>query len=349
MKPKVAVDIAFFEVEAWEKEYLAKALPDKKLTFFPGVLSNRKVNQVTEAPILSVFINSRLDRDMLDRLPNLRMIATRSTGYDHIDLAACGERGITVCNVPRYGETSVAEHTFGLILALTRHILKSHLRSTTGHFTIEELRGSDLKGKTIGVVGAGSIGLHVIRIAKGFGMNALAFDPHRDELIAEVLGFTYVPFEELLTRSDIVSLHAPYSPRTHHLISRESLKLMKKGAILINTARGGLVDTEDLLWALDAGIIGGAGLDVIEGEELIKEERQLLTAPAAEDQLRMVLRRHILMRREDVVITPHIAFNTKEALQRILETTVDNIRGFLADSPQNMVNPSAPSAARKAA
>ncbi len=180
-------------------------------------------------------------------------------------------------------------------------------------------------------------------------MNALAFVRLRDDLISDVLGFDYATFGDLLARSDIVSLHAPYSARTHHLIDRDSLKLMKRGAILINTARGGLVDTEDLLWALDEGILGGAGLDVIEGEELIKEERQLLTAPAAEDALKMVLRRHLLMRREDVVITPHIAFNTREALQKILETTADNIRGFLAGSPQNVVNPPALEVLHKAA
>lgn len=330
--------IAFFEVEKWERDYLSHALKGQDLLFFQDTLNDRMVDQAKGARIVSVFIHSQVTKDIIAKIPGLKMIATRSTGFDHIDLEACNQRGIIVSNVPRYGENTVAEHTFGLILSLSRNIHKAYVRTVAGNFSLEGLEGFDLKGKTLGVVGAGSIGLHVIRIAKAFGMDVLAFDPRPNRLVAEVLDFQYVPLEELLRRSHIVSLHAPYTPQTHHLIDRDKLNMMKRGALLINTARGGLVDTDALIWALDRGILGGAGLDVIEGEELIKEEAALLTAPMAEEKLRMVLRRHLLLRRENVVVTPHMAFYSKEALQRIVETTVVNINGFLAGQPQNVVN-----------
>ncbi len=330
--------IVFFEVEKYERDYAAQALKGQTLAFFPEILDKRSVNKARHARVVSVFIHSQLTADVLAEMPALEMIATRSTGYDHVDIDTCNRRGIVVSNVPYYGENTVAEHTFGLILSLSRNIHKAYVRTVAGNFSLEGLQGFDLKDKTLGVVGAGSIGLHVIRIAKGFGMNVLAYDVKPNRLVAEVLGFQYVPLEDLLRRSDIITLHAPYSAQTHHLINRERLSTLKKGALLINTARGALVDTDALIWALDEGIVGGAGLDVIEGEELIKEERALLAAPAAEEKLRMLLRQHVLLRRENVVITPHIAFHSKEALQRIVEISVANIGGFLVGQPQNVVN-----------
>ena len=329
--------VAFFEVEDWERERLRRGLPGDELVFYEKPLDETLAAQVADAEVVSVFIHSQVSRRIVEALPQLRLVATRSTGYDHVDIQACRERGILVANVPYYGENTVAEHTFGLILTLSHNILKAYLRTTRGDFSLRGLEGFDLKGKTIGVVGAGSIGLHVIRIAKGFGMEALAYDVKQNRLIAEVLGFQYAPLDELLSRADVITLHAPYTPATHHLINRETLAKAKPGALLINTARGGLVDTDALLWALDEGIIGGAGLDVLEGEELIVEERQLLDQPQAEDKLRMLLRHHILLRRDNVVITPHTAFYSREALLRIVDTTIDNIRSFAAGSPQNLV------------
>ncbi len=333
--------IAFFETEKWEEDRIAKGLEGYHVDFFPRPLEEPIPPPAIDASILSVFIRSKLDRSLIENLPNLKFIATRSTGYDHIDLAACNERGILVANVPYYGETTVAEHTFGLILSLSRKIHKAYLRTTRGDFSLEGLRGFDLQGKTLGVVGAGRIGLHVIRIAKGFGMRVVAFDVRQDSLLAEVLDFEYVSLDDLLRQSDIISLHAPLTPKTYHMIDRDRLQKAKRGAILINTARGGLVDTDALMWALDEGILSGAGLDVIEGEELIEEEKQLLRAPRAEEKLRLVLQQHVLLRREDVVITPHIAFNSWEALARIVDTTIGNIRSFVEGTPQNVVNPGA--------
>jgi D-lactate dehydrogenase len=255
-----------------------------------------------------------------------------------VDLATCRARGIAVSNVPTYGENTVAEHTFGLILALSRKIHQAYVRTVRGDFSLAGLRGFDLKGRTLGVVGTGNIGLHAIRIGRGFGMDVLAYDVREQHLLAEVLGFRYVALDELIARADIVSLHVPHLPATHHLINRERLARMKRGSLLINTARGGVVDTEALLWALDEGILAGAGLDVIEGEELIGEERLLLRQGAAPEQLQAAIRGHLLLQRDNVIFTPHIAFNSEEALQRILDTTVENVRAFLDGQPVNLVS-----------
>ena len=271
-------------------------------------------------------------------MPRLKMVATRSTGYDHIDLKAARRRGIAVANVPSYGENTVAEHTFALFLSLSRNVHKAYLKTTQADFSLEGLQGFDLKGKILGVVGAGHIGLHVIKIAKGFGMKVLAYDVRRQPFLSEVLDFQYASLNELLQASDIVTLHTPYGPQTHHLINRPAIQQMKRGALLINTARGSLVETDALVWGLDQGIVGGAALDVLEGEDLIKEERQLLSADFSKEKLVTALKNHILLHRENVVITPHIAFFSKEALQRIVETTVSNIFNFLSGTPTNLVN-----------
>lgn len=332
--------IVFFETAAWERRLLTNALKRLRLaaTFVPEPLTDETLPKARQAAVVSVFIYSRLTRARLGKLRNLRFIATRSTGFDHIDLAACRTRKVLVSNVPAYGENTVAEHTFALILSLSRNVHKAYIRTARGDFSLQGLQGFDLKDKTIGVVGAGRIGLHVIKMAKGFGMEVLVYDTRRDVFLSEVLGFRYTTLPDLLRRSDIVSLHVPYDPSTHHLMHRDTFRLMKRGALLINTARGGLIDTNALVWALDEGIVGGAGLDVLEGEELVKEERQLLAADFPKERLITALKNHILLHRENVVITPHIAFDSREALQRILETTVGNLAGFLSHAPLNLVS-----------
>lgn len=331
------VRIVVFDTEPTEEAYLRKRLKAYDVTFCKGHVDETTVHLAENADVISVFIHSFVPAALMAKMPKLRLITTRSTGYDHIDLEQAKARNITVCHVPRYGENTVAEHTFALILALSRKVHKAYVRTLQGDFSLSGLRGFDLKGKTIGVIGAGSIGMHVIRIAKGFGMHVLAFDVHPNDLFAEVLGFEYTSLEDALRRSDIVTLHLPLNRHTHHLINKERLQMMKRGSLLINTARGGVVDTDDLLWALEEGILAGAGLDVVEGEEFITEERQLLHSTAAEEKLRAVVRTHVLQRRDDVVITPHIAFNSEEALQRILETTAQNIDRFLEGNPLNTV------------
>ena len=328
---------AFFEVKDWEAKYLAERLPDVECVFETGRLDGVKLEQLTDVDALSVFIYSRVNAQVIERMPKLRLVATRSTGYDHVDVAACRRRGIAVSNVPTYGENTVAEHTFALILMLSRKVHESYARAREGNVELAMLTGFDLQGKTRGVIGAGRIGLHVVRIGRGFGMRVLAYDKRRDPFLAELMSFTYTTLERLLEESDIVTLHCPLTEETKHLIGREDLARMRKGALLINTARGGLVDTDALVEALDNGKLGGVGLDVLEGEELIKEEKQLLYEKGSVEKLRTALRTRVLLERKDVVFTPHNAFNSREALVRILDTTIENVRAGLGGEPVNTV------------
>ena len=320
--------IAFFEVKDWERDYLTAALAGEQVDFSLEPLDEQHGPRGRDAECLSVFVYSRLTAKLLEQWPGVKLIATRSTGYDHIDTAHCAARGIGVANVPTYGENTVAEHTFALILSLSRNVHKSYRHALEGRMDLAGLTGFDLKDKTLGVIGSGRIGLHVIKIARGFGMRVLVFDVRQDTFLAELLNFTYTPLEPLLAESDIVTLHAPHLPATHHLLNRERLGQMKRGALLINTARGGLVDTDALIEALEKGQLGGAGLDVLEGEELIKEEHELLHAPQAGAALQALVRRSVLLKQDNVVFTPHNAFNSREAMQRILDTTLENIRAL---------------------
>lgn len=320
--------IAFFEVKEWERDYIRAHFPNYQLYFSRDRLDKHLLPSQRDFDCLSTFIYSRINARVLAEFPQVKLIATRSTGYDHIDTAACRGRGIAVAHVPTYGEYTVAEHTFALVLSLSRNVHKSYRHAVEGRMDLAMLTGFDLKDKTLGVVGAGRIGLHVIKIARGFGMRVLAYDVRQDLFVAELLNFAYVPLEVLLAESDIISLHAPYTAETHHLINRERLREMKRGAILINTARGGLVDTDVLIEALDNGQLGGVGLDVLEGEELIKEEQELLHASQATEALQALVRRSVLLKKENVVFTPHNAFNSREALERILDTTIENVRAW---------------------
>jgi D-lactate dehydrogenase len=330
--------IAFFETEDWQKDYLKEKLAGGELSFFAEPLSSDNIDSAKEYEIISSFIYSQINKEIIKELPNLKMIATRSTGFDHIDLVGAKENKITVCNVPFYGENTVAEHTFALILSLSRKILDSVERAKKGDFSLDGLCGFDLKDKTLGIIGIGHIGLHVARIAKGFEMNVLAFDLNKDEELAKKLGFKYASFEEVLSKSDIITLHAPYNKATHHLINSENINLIKKGSYLINTSRGGLIETNALLKALSEGILAGAGLDVLEEEIFIKEEAQLLSKefPKTYD-LKTVLQNHILLQQKNVIITPHNAFDSQESLVRILDTTILNIQSFIGDKPTNIV------------
>ncbi|HEX7088545.1 MAG TPA: NAD(P)-dependent oxidoreductase [Longimicrobiales bacterium] len=332
------MNVAFFEIqEPWEREQLTRELGAHDLVFEEAPLSAETAPRARDAEAVSVFIRSRVDRAVLERVPRLQFVTTRSTGFDHIDLEACRARGIAVSNVPHYGENTVAEHTFGLILNLARRIHKAYIRTRAGDFTLKGLEGTDLRGKLLGVVGAGSIGLHVIRIARAFGMDVVAYDIAPQPLLAEVLGFRYVPLHDLLGAADVLTLHAPLSPETRHLMDRSRFALMRRGALLVNTARGALVDTEALLWALDEGIVAGAALDVLEGEELLAEEEHLFRTPASESQLRQLVSGHRLLERENVIVTPHMAWFSREARQRILMTTVENLLAFSAGRPQNVL------------
>ena len=331
--------IIFYEIEDWEKDYIKERLQGFDVVFYNEHLSKDNLKTAKDADVLGVFIYSEIGLDIMKAVSNLKLIATMSTGYDHIDIKEAKSRNIKVCNVPSYGENTVAEHTFALILALSRKIIESAERAKRGDFSLENIRGFDLRGKTIGVVGTGRIGKHVVRIAKGFEMEVIAYDAYPDNNFAQQMGFRYVGLDELLSNSDIITLHAPYNEQTHHMININNINKIKKGAILINTARGGLVETNALLEALKQKIIAGAGLDVLEEECFIREEKQLLSNVfTAKCDLKTVLQEHMLMEQDNVIITPHNAFNTKEALQRILDVTIENIKKFFEGNAQNVVN-----------
>lgn len=334
--------IAFFKVEEWEKEYLGNtgAALGAAPVFIDSVLDASNIPTETDFDIISVFVDSQITKAVLDQFPNLKMIATRSTGFDHIDLDECRARGIVVSTVPSYGEVTVAEYAFALLLTLSRKIYEGYDRiRETGTFSPQGLKGFDLYGKTLGVVGTGKIGKHVIQIANGFGMKVVAFDLYPDQAVADKLGFVYKTLDEVLSESDVVTIHVPYTEDNKHFIAEPQLRQMKKGAYLINTARGPLVKTEDLLKVLKDGHLGGAGLDVLEEEGIIKDEMNFLTTAShpGDVDLRAVIANHILIDLPNVVITPHNAFNTQEALQRILDTTVENINSFSQGQPENVV------------
>ncbi len=330
--------IAFFEAENWEKDYLSKELKGFEFSFFTEHFEKENIHLAKGFEIISVFTNSQIGRDVISQLPGLKMIATRATGFDNIDLDEAQKSGVVVCNVPTYGENTVAEHTFALILDLSRNIYKSVQAVKEKGFSALALTGFDLKGKTLGILGMGHIGAHVARIAKGFEMDVLAFDINQDKKLAKKLGFKYVSLEDLLKNSDIISLHLPYNKNTHHLINSGNINLIKKRGYLVNTARGGVIETDALVRALDEKILAGAGLDVLEEEHDVKEEREVLSKNSGADNFKTLLENHILMERDNVIITPHNAFNSKEALERILKTTIENIKAFTKGKPINVVS-----------
>lgn len=330
--------VAAFEIEPWEQEYLKKKLPQCNFTFSEEKFNNKNAAKAKDADIICVFVGSTVNKTTLSQLPKLKFVTTMSTGFDHVDLTECNKRKIPISNVPTYGENTVAEHAFALLLNISRRIHDSVEQTRRGNFSYEGLRGFDLKDKTIGVVGTGRIGMHVIKMAKGFGMKVIAHDIFPNKQAAKEAGFTYQSSNNVFKNSDIITLHAPYTKETHHLINRKNLKKLKKGVIIINTARGKLIETAALLDGIKQGIIAAAGLDVLEEENALKEEKQLLSKEFQKHyDLQTVLEQHVLAEYPNVFITPHNAFNSAEALQRILDTTVDNIKGFLAGKFVNLV------------
>ncbi len=330
--------IAFFDVEPWEAAFFRKKFRGHKLSFSGKQLGEKDIPKMKKADALVVFIYSKIGAKALTRLPKLRFIATLSTGYDHIDTAACKRRGITVSNVPEYGSNTVAEHTFALLLSLSRRIPQSIERTKKGDFSLEGLRGWDLAGKTIGIIGLGRIGLHVARIAKGLEMKILAYDPGAPKEKAEAVGAQLATLKKLLSKSDVVTLHCPLNGKTRHLLNAKTFRWLKEGAVLVNTARGGLIETEALLRALKEKRLSAAALDVLEEEGSIREEKELLhEAFKKTGNIKTALQQHALLTQDNVIVTPHNAFNSGEALWRIAETTAENLEAFFAGKPKNTV------------
>ena len=338
--------ITFYEATQIDTFQLTDGLrgTDHYWEFVPDVIALDNLNP--EAEVISVFVGSTVTREMLERLPKLKLIATRSTGFDHIDLDYANEHGIAVVNVPTYGENTVAEHAFALLLAVTRKLIPSVRDTASGQFVASHLTGIDLKGRTLGIIGMGHIGQHMARIARGFEMNVVAYDPHENDALAAEFDFTYHPLDDVIAESDVLSLHTPLTSSNYHLMNQHTIERMKPGAILINTARGELVENRALIAALKKHLLAGAGLDTIEGENLMTTSALInavtdnATAPLAYEY---ATEDRTLLQMPNVVITQHAAFNTTEAIKRINDTTAQNIIKFWYGETPNRVRASASS------
>jgi D-lactate dehydrogenase len=346
--------IYFVEVESSEREFFESELANHELHF---VSSLEAVEG--DAEMVSTFIHSRIDGPFLDRHSAVKLIATRSTTHDHLELESCAKRNVTMCIVPSYGDHVVAEHTFALLLAVARRLRESMNLNDDSRFSYEALRGFELRSKTFGIIGAGRIGLHTVPIARSFGMNVIAYDIRPRPDMAAELGFKYVAFEQLLTDSDIISLHANLNPSSYHILDRKAFAKCRPGVVVINTARGKLIDTNALIEALGQGIVRGAGLDVLGEESVMRRRAERIISdqiiqklhesverptatemdPLRKKEIEKLMRLGELLLRPEVVCTPHTAFNCVEAIERINRVTVENIKAFVAGIPINTLSP----------
>ena len=340
----------FVETEPEEQEFYTRSLPAHDLRF---VATLAEVGD--DAEILSPFINAKVTAEFLAAHPRLRFIATRSTATDHLDLPACRAHGVIVAHVPYHAETTVAEHTFALLLMLARRLREVMLAPKGGRFSYEATRGFELAGKTLGIIGMGHVGRRVARLAGAFEMHVLAHDVKEPADIAAALGFTFVPLDELLAHAEVITLHAPLTPATWHLLNRETLAKCQPGVIIINTARGSLIDTLALREALDSGQVGGAGLDVLEDERVLRAPASKIIAADIIAHLRSdalaydardadrireledLMLGDAVLARPNVVCTPHVAFNSIEAVERLQQMTVENITAFSEGRPGHLV------------
>jgi D-lactate dehydrogenase len=303
--------------EPWEAAHFQQHWSAEELTLYPVGTDAAAVAPTTQ--VLSVFIHTPVRAADLARLPELKLIAIRATGYDHVDLDYCQAHGIAVCNVPAYGERTVAEYAMGLLLAAARHIVPSTLRlQREWRGDVQGLRGVDLHGKTLGLIGTGRIGRNMGQMTTGFGMRLLAYDLAPNLEWAQSVGATYVPLDTLYREADVLSFHAPLTASTRHLFNYDSLALIKPGLILINSSRGGLVQNTALLAGLEQGLIRAAGLDVIENEHLIGKNE-----PASDIALMQQILAH-----PAVIASAHNAYNSVEAIERIISTTIHNMQLF---------------------
>lgn len=336
--------VAFFDVKDIEREYLYKYRPDncEFVMIADSLHKNLEevIDQVKNAEIVSVFTSSSAPSSLLKQFPNLKLVTTRSTGFNNVDLDYCRENNIPVVNVPRYGDCTVAEYAFGLMLDVMRNITQSYLNLKEGVINVQADIGHDLIGKTLGIIGTGAIGCHAIKIANGFGMKLLCYDPYPKKELMEQFDLKYVELDQLLKESDIISIHAPSTKENFHMINDDCFNKMKKGVVIINTARGEIMDTQALYKALKNGIVSGAGLDVLECEDILANESEYLmkTDCIRQECLSKTLINHKLLEMPNVIVTPHVAFDSVEAVYRILKTTIDNINGYLSGNIINKVN-----------
>ena len=311
-------NIIFLQVDTEDKARVANKFPDADI--IEGIPSDL-VTTCKDAEIISCFIGIHWTADILQQLPQLKLLCTRSVGYNHIDMEYCSAHNITVCNVPDYGSHVIAEHVFALLLSRFRHIAEGDKKVESGEFDYHGLRGISLRDKTIGIVGTGKIGRKTAQIAHGFGMHILAVDKCRTIELEDLLQVHYVELDELLAKSDIITLHLPALPDTKHMINAEAFSKMKDGVVLVNTARGELIHSHDLLDALNSGKVKYALLDVLEHEHHFEENKELINHP-------------------NVITTPHTAFYAEESMTNMYEDAFESIDQFMAgEVPAHVVQP----------
>ena len=327
--------VAVFSTKPYDAKFLERANRGAhEVVFYDARLTPESARLASGAPAVCAFVNDDLGADVIAALAEagVKLIALRSAGFNHVDLAAAEGAGLVVARVPAYSPHAVAEHTVAMILTLNRKTHRAYNRVREGNFALDGLIGFDLHGKTAGIVGTGKIGELVARILNGFGCALVAHDPVENP-VCTALGVRYVGLDDLFRESDIIALQCPLTPDTHHLIDAAALEKMKRGAMLINTSRGAVVDTKALIQGLKAGIIGSVGLDVYEEEaDLFFQD---LSSTFIPDD---VFAR--LLTFPNVLITGHQAFFTEEALTAIAETTIANISAFERDGePLHPVRP----------
>ena len=329
--------IATFSTRAHDRRFLehangGSAEGTHELHFLEARLNADTADLARDCGAVCAFVNDTLDTDVPERLHGVgvRFVALRSAGYNHVDIGAAERLGLAVSRVPAYSPHSIAEHCFGLVLSLNRRIHRAYNRVRDGNLALDGLMGFDLHGRTIGIVGTGAIGTRLAEIATlGFGMRALAFDVHESQRCTDI-GVEYVALERLLGESDVVSLHCPLTEETHHLIDASALASMKRGAMLINTSRGALVDTAATIDALRSGHLGNLGLDVYEEEEGLFFDDHSDDVARDEAFVRLVAFPNVL-------VTGHQGFFTEGAMSAIARATIDNASAFEAGEDLNRV------------
>lgn len=314
--------IAFFSTQTYDRRFFEQAAGDHELEFFETRLTPRTANLAEGFDGVCVFVNDKVNAEVLEVLSGIGvgLVALRCAGFNNVDLKAAEKHGIRVMRVPAYSPEAVAEHAFALMLTLARKTHRAYNRVRDGNFSLERLNGFTIHGKTIGVIGTGKIGQAFCRIALGFGAKVLAYDKYPSDGM-KGKGVEYKEFDQVLSKSDILSLHCPLTPDTNHLINRESLKKMKAGAMLINTSRGKLVDTAAVIESLKNEHLGFLGIDVYEQEEKLFF-RDLSELIIRDDQIAQ------LMIFPNVLITAHQGFFTKESMEEITRTTLENFSAY---------------------
>ena len=315
------IKVAFFDTKDYDRKLFDEYNKNYnyEITYYESKLSIETVHLAKGHDVVCIFVNDKADKPVLDKLNGygVKLIALRCAGFNNVDLANLGN--MRAVRVPNYSPYAVAEHATALLLNINRKIYKSYQRVKKYNFAIDGLLGFDVHGKTVGVIGTGKIGKVFIQIMKGFGTNVIAYDVYHDDQAAKDLGFTYVSLDELCQRSDIISLHCPLTPETEYIINKDSLSKMKDGVIIINSSRGKLIKTDDLIDAISANRIGGVGLDVYENEE--EFFLQDLSSSYKRDK-----NLSLLISMPNVTITSHQAFFTSEALNKISSDTCQNIK-----------------------